>query len=261
MRMMCCNRCFSLSRTRRMTTNWKPTSWHGRTISRYKIMNYWRRQNPLPKRYPRRFWKRWPPSRPRKSRRNPPLPAILGIASASCHPPRELVELRYQRELKRAIADLKNWTPILYVALSAPARCAIALNPNSPPMNPMPEAMNDPRLTLLIDRYLDGSLSPAEKIELETELLAHARAPTILGASSPARCTARGHATQCRPAKHHTGFRRPSRIGRCGNITRRCSCSSSVFVIGRTITNPLQPQDSTAIGRAHLSGCGGSQRV
>ena len=40
----------------------------------------------------------------------------------------------------------------------------------------MPEAMNDPRLTLLIDRYLDGSLSPAEKIELETELLAHAGA-------------------------------------------------------------------------------------
>lgn len=36
--------------------------------------------------------------------------------------------------------------------------------------------MPDPRLTLLIDRFLDGSLTHVEKIELETELLAHASA-------------------------------------------------------------------------------------
>ena len=75
-------------------------------------------------------------------------------------------------------------------------------------MNPMPEAMNDPRLTLLIDRYLDGSLSPAEKIELETELLAHAGARRQFWAQ--ARLHGALHeAMQLSAAqpKHHTGFR------------------------------------------------------
>ena len=89
----------------------------------------------------------------------------------------------------------------------------------------MPEAMNDPRLTLLIDRYLDGSLSPAEKIELETELLAHAGRADNFGRklACTVHCTRPCNSVPPSPSTTPVSGR-PSRIGRCGNITRRCSC-------------------------------------
>ena len=126
----------------------------------------------------------------------------------------------------------------------------------------MPEAMNDPRLTLLIDRYLDGSLSPAEKIELETELLAHAGARRQFWAQ--ARLHGALHeAMQLSAAqpKHHTGFRETLAHWPMWKHY------AALFVLFLGICywsynyKKLSPQDSTAIGRVHLSGCGGSQRV
>ena len=107
-----------------------------RTISRYKIMNYWRRQKSAPEALSEEVLETLATEPPEEEPEESAFARNLGDCLSQLPPTaRELVELRYQRELKPgAIADLKNWTPnSVYVALSAPARyCVIALNPNSP---------------------------------------------------------------------------------------------------------------------------------
>ena len=111
-----------------------------RTISRYKIMNYWRRQKSAPEALSEEVLETLATEPPEEEPEESAFARNLGDCLSQLPPTaRELVELRYQRELKPgAIADLKNWTPnSVYVALSR-ARALLRdcleskLTPNEP---------------------------------------------------------------------------------------------------------------------------------
>jgi RNA polymerase sigma-70 factor (ECF subfamily) len=92
-----------------------------RTIARYKIMNHWRRQKSAPEALSEKVLETLVTEPPEEEPEESDFVRNLeGCLSQLPPTARELVELRYQRELKPgAIADLKNWTPnSVYVALS-----------------------------------------------------------------------------------------------------------------------------------------------
>jgi len=111
-----------------------------RTIARYKIMNHWRRQKSAPEALSEEVLETLATEPPEEEPEESTFARNLGDCLSQLPPTaRELVELRYQRELKPgAIADLKNWTPnSVYVALSR-ARALLRdcleskLTPNEP---------------------------------------------------------------------------------------------------------------------------------
>jgi len=92
-----------------------------RTIARYKIMNHWRRQKSAPEALSEKVLETLVTEPPEEEPEESYFVRNLEDCLSQLPPTaRELVELRYQRELKPgAIADLKNWTPnSVYVALS-----------------------------------------------------------------------------------------------------------------------------------------------
>lgn len=113
-----------------------------RTIARYKIMNHWRRQKAAPEALSEEVLETLaaePPAlEPEDNSFVHDLEACLNQLPPTA---RELVEMRYQRELKPgAIADLKNWTPnSVYVALSR-ARTLLRDCLESKPATPEPNA-------------------------------------------------------------------------------------------------------------------------
>ena len=111
-----------------------------RTIARYKIMNHWRRQKSAPEALSEKVLETLVTEPPEEEPEESYFVRNLEDCLSQLPPTaRELVELRYQRELKPgAIADLKNWTPnSVYVALSR-ARALLRdcleskLTPNEP---------------------------------------------------------------------------------------------------------------------------------
>ena len=111
-----------------------------RTIARYKIMNHWRRQKSAPEALSEEVLETLATEPPEEEPEESTFARNLGDCLSQLPPTaRELVELRYQRELKPgAFAYLMNWRPIsVYVALSR-ARALLRdcleskLTPNEP---------------------------------------------------------------------------------------------------------------------------------